>query len=53
MFFDRDSETGKRVQRMSDPGSTDRIRLMWEETCNTYLERGGFEARIDRRSRIR
>ncbi|MEL6980707.1 MAG: MobA/MobL family protein, partial [Pseudomonadota bacterium] len=50
MFFDRDSETGKRVQRMTERGGADRIRLMWEEVCNTHLARGGHEDLIDRRS---
>ena len=53
MFFDRDSETGKRVQRMSEPGSTERVRRMWQEVCNNHLERGGHQDRIDHRSHAR
>jgi MobA/MobL family len=50
MYFDRDVETGKRVQKMSDMGSTERMRQLWERVCNSKLEEFGYEARIDHRT---
>lgn len=47
---DRDFETGKRVMELSEKGSTERIRIAWEERVNTALERAGFEVRVDRRT---
>ena len=47
---DRDPESGKRVAKLSDKGAVDRVRLLWEEACNTALEAAGEAARIDRRS---
>jgi hypothetical protein len=36
MFFDRD-EDGKRVQAMSERGSTEKMRILWERVCNSKL----------------
>lgn len=48
---DRDPETGKgRVIGMSEKGSTDRAREIWEQVCNEALTQAGSVARIDRRS---
>ncbi|MBR2118591.1 MAG: MobA/MobL family protein [Afipia sp.] len=47
---DRDFETGKRVMELSEKGSTERIRIAWEERVNTALVRAGFEVRVDRRT---
>ena len=48
---DRDPETGKgRVIGMSEKGSTDRAREIWEQVCNDALAQAGSAARIDRRS---
>lgn len=50
ILVDRDPETGKRVIKTTDKGSTERFRLLWEETANDHLKKAGFEARIDRRT---
>lgn len=50
IFRDRDFETGKRVMELSEKGSTERIRIAWEERVNTALERAGLEVRVDRRT---
>jgi MobA/MobL family len=47
---DKDHETGKRVFGLSDKGSTEQIRELWENKANAHLERAGSDARIDRRS---
>ena len=48
---DRDPETGKgRVIGMSEKGSTERAREVWERVTNAALEAAGSDARIDRRS---
>ena len=47
---DRDVATGKRVAMLSEKGSCDRVRLLWEETCNAALAEAAQTARIDRRS---
>jgi len=47
---DRHIETGKRAIGMSEKGSTDRVRLLWEQVANEALEEAGSDARIDRRS---
>jgi len=48
---DRCPETGKgRVIGMSEKGSTERAREVWERVCNAALMAEGSEARIDRRS---
>ena len=50
IFRDKDFETGKRVAGLSEKGSTERLRLEWEQAANRALERAGREERIDRRS---
>lgn len=48
---DRDPVTGKgRVIGMSEKGSTERAREIWEQVCNEALRDAGHSARIDRRS---
>jgi hypothetical protein len=47
---DKDPETGKRVACLSEKGSTERLRELWEITANAHLERAGHTARIDRRT---
>ena len=47
---DRDPETGKRVAMLSEKGACERIRQLWEETCNEALKKAGSAAKIDRRS---
>ena len=47
---DRHPDTGRRVIKTSEKGSTERIRLQWEEKANRALERSGQAERIDRRS---
>jgi len=50
LIRDRDPTTGKRVVGLSEKGSTDRLREMWESHANAALAAAGAEARIDRRS---
>lgn len=47
---DKDPNTRKRVAKLSEKGSTERLREVWEKAANRALERAGHEARIDRRS---
>jgi hypothetical protein len=47
---DRDPDTGKRVIGMSDAGSTQRLRELWERHANRALEAAGRSERVDRRS---
>lgn len=47
---DRDIETGRRVAQLSEKGSCERLRQLWEEETNRALEEAGHAARIDRRS---
>jgi hypothetical protein len=47
---DRDLETGKRVLKTTERGSTERFRLQWEHAANRALSRAGKDAKIDRRS---
>ena len=48
---DRDPATGKgRVIGMSEKGSTERAREIWEQICNEALRDLNHRARIDRRS---
>lgn len=50
---DRDPETGKgRVIGMSEKGSTERAREIWEQVCNEALRDAGHSARVDSRSLI-
>ncbi|MBF0307413.1 MAG: MobA/MobL family protein [Alphaproteobacteria bacterium] len=47
---DKDPQTGRRVAKLSEKGSTDRLRELWETVANEHLARAGIDARIDRRS---
>lgn len=47
---DKDTVTGRRVIGLSEKGSTQRLRELWEATANAHLERAGLDARIDRRT---
>lgn len=59
---DRDTETGRRVLRLSDnakdrakaklpgPKAVDWVRERWELACNDALEAAGLTARVDRRT---
>lgn len=48
---DRDPRTGKgRIIGMSEKGSTERAREVWQGVCNKALAAAGSTARIDRRS---
>lgn len=47
---DRDPGTGRRVIGMSERGSTERLRELWERHANQALERAGRAERIDRRT---
>ena len=47
---DRDIHTGKRVAQLSEKGSCERLRALWETVANEALSRACQGARIDRRS---
>ncbi|MFC1456405.1 MobA/MobL family protein [Microvirga arabica] len=47
---DRDPATGKRACGLSDKGSTELARKLWQDTCNAALAQAGVAARIDHRS---
>lgn len=47
---DRDFESGRRVFGMSEKGSTERLRVLWEKCANLALERAKCQARIDHRT---
>lgn len=47
---DRDKDTGKRFLNMSEQGSTENVRELWEHVCNTHLAMHGHSQRIDRRA---
>ncbi len=47
---DRHVETGKRVAALSEKGSTERVRQLWERLANDALAQAGSATRIDRRS---
>ncbi|MCK1513042.1 MobA/MobL family protein [Bradyrhizobium sp. 190] len=47
---DRDPKTGKRAIGMSEAGSTERLRELWEEHANNALAEAGLDIRIDRRT---
>ena len=50
---DRDPATGKgRVIGMSEKGSTERAREIWEQVCNETLRNAGHSTRVDRRSLV-
>lgn len=50
VIHDRDASTGKRVFGMSEKGSTQRLRVLWQEHANAALARAGRDERIDHRS---
>ena len=50
LIRDKDFQTGKRVAMLSEKGSTDRLRELWETATNEALERAGLDIRVDRRS---
>lgn len=50
VIHDRDPETGKRVIGMSENGSTERLRSLWEDHTNQALTSAGHNARVDRRT---
>lgn len=47
---DRDHYTGKRVFGMSENGSTERLRVLWERCANRALEQAKAKDRIDHRT---
>ena len=47
---DRHIETGKRVAKLSEKGSTEFIRWLWEKKANAALAQAGHTVQIDRRS---
>ena len=47
---DRDPRTGKRACNMSERGSTDVLRALWEQHANAALQQAGHDERIDRRT---
>lgn len=49
---DRHIETGKRALGMSEKGSTERVRKLWETAANRALEEAGRDERIDRRTLV-
>lgn len=50
LIRDRDPKTGKRVCGMSEKGSTERLRLLWEQHTNHALSEAGRQERVDRRT---
>ena len=50
VLVDKSKETGQRVLQTTERGSTEKIRALWEQTCNTHLALNGHRQRIDRRS---
>lgn len=50
LVCDRDTETGKRVFGTSEKGSTERLRILWEQKANAALARASRPERIDRRT---
>lgn len=49
---DRDFETSKRVIGMSEGGSTQKLRELWEDATNQALARAGRSERVDRRTLV-
>jgi hypothetical protein len=47
---DRDHETGRRVAQLSEKGSTERLRMLWEQHANRALAEAQRPERIDRRT---
>jgi hypothetical protein len=50
VFFDRDPDSGRRVMKTTDPGSTERLRVLWQDVANEHLQKASQAVRIDRRS---
>jgi hypothetical protein len=50
LIRDRDIETGRRIAKLSEKGSCERLRQLWEEETNRALAEAGHAVRIDRRS---
>lgn len=50
MICDRDATTGRRVFHTSEKGSTERLRVLWEDHANGALHKARRPERIDRRS---
>jgi len=47
---DRHFDTGKAVCGLSEMGSTQKMRILWEEVLNRSLEAAGFDERVSHRS---
>lgn len=47
---DRDAVSGKRVAKLSEKGSTERLRQLWEDHANRHLAMAQRPERIDRRT---
>lgn len=52
LLRDRAQETGQRVTKLSDKGSTQRLRLLWETCLNRALEAQGSPKRVSRLSLV-
>jgi hypothetical protein len=50
MIRDRDVATGKRAIGLSEKGSTERLRELWEVAANRSLAQAGHDTTIDRRT---
>jgi hypothetical protein len=50
LIRDRDPQTGRRVAGLSERGSTERLRQLWEKHANSALKAARTSQRIDRRS---
>ena len=50
LIRDRDIKTGRRVANLSDSGSCERLRKIWEEEVNRALKEAGFDESVDCRS---
>ncbi|TCQ17477.1 MobA/MobL family protein [Rhizobium sp. PP-CC-3G-465] len=50
LIRDRDLATGRRVAGLSEQGSTERLRVLWEDHANRALGAAGRPERIDRRT---
>jgi hypothetical protein len=48
VFVDKDVRTGKRVAQLTEAGSAQRWRKVWEECCNQALAWSGSIARVSR-----
>lgn len=50
VISDRDPDTGKRVAKLSEVGSTKMLRVLWQDYANRALEAAGRNERIDHRT---